>query len=307
MKAYVLARLGQSVVVLFGAVAISFVLTNVIGSPADALAVPWMTEEQRRALDAQLGYDLPVLPRFLHYVTGVVHGDFGISYRTNRGALQEVGTALPNTLLLVVCALTLAVGIALVLAVYSVRRRDSGSDRVLRGGIGLLQGMPDFWLALMLLLAFSVGLAWLPSFGFEQASSLLLPTLALSLPIVPILFRIFRGQLLDVLASDFVEAMRARGLSEPVIVYRHGLPNIASTSAALIAFQLGHLIAGDMIIESVFAWPGIGNLMISAVLARDFAVVECVIVVVAALYVGLNLLADLVQLWVDPRVRVGAA
>ncbi|MEU6644007.1 ABC transporter permease [Saccharomonospora sp. NPDC046836] len=307
VRRYLLSRLLQGVIVLFGAVAISFVLTNVIGKPADVLGGPYLTEEQRAALNAELGYDRPLLPRFLDYLQGVATGNFGTSYRTDDSALALVLNALPNTLVLVLLALVVAVLIAISLATFSARHREHRLDRLLRRTIGVLQGMPEFWLALMLILIFSVQLALFPSFGFYSPSSLVLPAAALALPLVPTLFRIFRGQLLDVLSGDFVEAMRARGLSERLIVYRHALPNTTGPSATFIALQLGHLIGGSLIIETIFSWPGIGNLTISSVQARDFAVVQAVIIVVAAFYVLLNLAADLIVMASDPRVRVGVS
>lgn len=304
---YVTSRLLQSVVVLFGAIAISFALTNMIGKPADIVGGAYMTAEQRDALNARLGYDKPLRTRFLDYLHSVFAGQFGISYRSNEPAAGPVLAALPNTLLLVLTAMAVAAAAAMLLAVFSARHREDRLDRALRRSIGALQGMPEFWLALMLILLFSVQLRAMPSFGFTSPAALVLPVVSLALPIVPTLFRVYRGNLLDMLSGDVVEAMRARGLSERLIVYRHGLRNILGPSATFSALQLGYLIGHSLIVESIFAWPGIGNLMVSAVHARDFAVMQAIIVVVAALFIVLNLAADLVVLVTDPRVRVGAA
>jgi ABC-type dipeptide/oligopeptide/nickel transport system permease component len=304
---FLLGRLGQGVFVLFGAVTISFLLTNAVGKPADVIGGLYMSEEQRATLNAQMGYDQPLVVRFLHYIGGVLTGDFGVSYRTKDSAGEIVLSALPNTLLLVLTALLTAGLIATPLAIFSARKRDVRRDWFLRRSIGVLQGLPDFWLALMLILVFSVQLNLMPSFGFTSYASLVLPALALGLPIVPTLFRLFRGQLLDVLGNEFVEAMRARGLSERVIVYRHGIRNTAGPAATLVALQIGYLIVETIIVETVFSWPGIGNLLVSSVQARDFAVVQTIIIVVAAFYVLINLIADAVLVFSDPRVRRGGA
>lgn len=304
---YLASRIGQGLVVLFGAIAISFVLTNVIGQPADVIGGPFMTAEQRTMLNARLGYDQPILSRFADYLAGVVTGNFGVSYRTNGSAMSMTFNALPYTLILVFSAMLVAGAISLALAIFSVRNQNSLRDRLLRRSIGVLQGLPEFWLALMLMLVFSVHIQIFPSFGFSGISSLVLPTTALALPVIPTLFRLFRGQLLDVLGSEFVEAMRARGLSEQVIVYRHGLRNILGPAVNLIALQSGYLISGSIIVETIFSWPGIGNLAISSVLARDFSVVQAIIIVVAGFYVLLNLAADLIFLLSDPRVGTGAS
>lgn len=304
---YVANRLLQSVVVLFGAIAISFALTNLIGKPADVIGGAYMSQEQRDALNVRLGYDKPLLTQFVDYLKSVATGKFGISYRDSEPAAGHVLAALPNTVVLVVTAMLVAALIAMVLAVFSTRHREDRWDRALRRSIGMLQGMPEFWLALMLVLIFSVEFELLPSFGFTSASALILPAASLSLPIIPTLFRVFRGQLLDVMSGEMVQAMRGRGLSERVILYRHALRNIAGPSSTFAALQLGYLIGHCLIVESIFAWPGIGNLMVSSVQARDFAVVQAIIVVVAALFILLNLAADLVVLITDPRVRVGAS
>lgn len=303
---YILARLGQGLLVLFGAALIGFILTNVIGTPADVIGGVFLPEDQREAINARLGYDRPLHVRFAEYLVGAVVGNFGVSYRTNDSAMGMVLGTLPSTLLLVACALVSSTLVALPLAIFSSRKRESRRDRLLRRSIGVLQGTPEFWLALMLILAFSVQLQIFPSFGFSGLSSLVLPTVALAFPIVPTLFRLFRGQLLDVLGRDFVVAMRARGLSEQAIVYHHGLRNILAPAVTLVALLLGYLISGSILIETIFSWPGMGNLTISAVLARDFAVVQAVIIIVAAFYVVLNLAADLIVLISDPRVRRGA-
>ncbi|MEU3274244.1 ABC transporter permease [Saccharomonospora sp. NPDC006951] len=301
---YLANRLGQGLVVVFGAIAISFVLFNVLGRPADIIGGPFMTPEDRAALNARLGYDRPLLDRFFHYITGIFRGDFGVSYRSSRNAIADVLAVLPNTIILVLSAILLAGLIALPLAIFSVRHRETLRDRFLRRSVGFLQGMPEFWLSLMLVLAFSVSIPLLPSFGFTQLSALVLPTLALALPIIPTFFRLFRGQLLDVLGNDFVEAMKARGLSGRVIVYHHGLRNMVGPAATFAALQLGYLLGGSLVVETIFSWPGIGNLAVSSITLRDFAVTQTIIIVIAVFYVVLNLVADLVVLTSDPRIRV---
>jgi ABC-type dipeptide/oligopeptide/nickel transport system permease component len=300
---YVLTRVLQGIVVILGAALIGFILTNVIGKPGDVFGPLSTTPEQRDAFNKSLGYNEPLVPRFVDYIVGILHGNFGLSFRTNESAMNTVLAGVPETLLLVVSALTVATLVALLLAIYSVRHREGRLDRLLRQTIGILQGLPDYWLALMLILVFSVWLSAVPSFGLTGPSSLVLPTVALAVPLIPILFRVFRGELLDVLSNDFLEAMRARGLSERTIVYRHGIRNMVGPCVTFVALLLGGMFAGDIIVETIFAWPGIGNLAFSAVQTRDYAVVQAIIIVVATFYVVLNLAADLFVLFTDPRVR----
>ncbi|HVV11194.1 ABC transporter permease [Amycolatopsis sp.] len=302
---YFVTRILQGLVVVLGAVLISFLLTNVIGKPSDVIGGPFLTADQRAALNVQLGYDRPLFYRFMHYISRIFVGDFGVSYRTNQGAISSVLTALPNTLILVLVAIVVAVFVGLALAMLGARRPDMLGDRVVRRTIGVLQGVPDFWLGLMLILLFSVKLGKLPSFGFYGPSSIVLPAATLALPVIPIMYRLFRGQLLEVLSSEFVEAMHSRAISTNRIMFRHALRGILGPASNYIALQLGYLISGSIIVETIFSWPGIGNLVVSAVLARDFVVVQAIIIVVALFYVLLNLIADVIMFANDPRVRAG--
>jgi peptide/nickel transport system permease protein len=298
-------RLLQGAAVVLGAVVISFLITNVAGNPSDVIGGSLLTPHQRAELSHQLGYDRPVLVRLGEYVAGAVHGDFGDSWRTGQSALSLVLGALPETLLLIACALTLALLIAVPFSVFSVLRRDSRTDRSLRGGLMLVAALPDYWIALLLVLLLSLSLGALPSVGFESPKSLIMPTVAIALPLVPTSVRLLRAALLDVMGQDFVTTLRAKGIGERAIVARYGLKHAAAPFATLLAMQVGWLLGGTIIIEVIFAWPGMGSLLQDAVTNRDIAVIQAVVVVVAVGYVLLNLAADLFVALMDPRIRVG--
>jgi ABC-type dipeptide/oligopeptide/nickel transport system permease component len=301
--AFLARRLAQSVLVVLGAVLISFVLVNLSGNSVLASKSTLLTPAQLQQLEQQLGFDRPLPQRLVEYLGNVVQGDFGTSYRFGGSALGVVLDAMPNTLLLVAGALIVALGIGIPAALYSAIRRDTRSDRWLRRAISVCQGIPEFWLGLVLVLLFSVKLGAFPSIGFGGPDAVVLPVIALAVPLVPAVFRLLRGQLLDVLGRDFVEALRIRGMGERRIVVRHAARNALPGFVTYLALQIGYLLGGTLIVEVVFGWPGIGSLTIDAVKARDLGVVQAVVVSLACVYVLLNLLADLAVLWLDPRVR----
>jgi ABC-type dipeptide/oligopeptide/nickel transport system permease component len=305
---YLTSRLGQGAVVVFGALVISFLLGALAGDPADVIAGAsgLVTPEQKEAIREQLGYGDPLPVRFLQYVGDTLQADLGTSYRSGEPALGVVLTALPNTLLLVSGALLAAAAIAVPLSLWSALRRERLDDRWMRRALVVTQGMPEFWLALMLVLLFSVLLGWLPSIGFDGPSSMILPVAALAAPLVPTLVRLIRAQLLDVMQLEFVVALRAKGFSDLSIAARHGLRNVLPGMLTFLALQAGWLVGGTLVVESVFGWPGLGSLLLDAVQTRDLALVQAGVLVIALAYVVLNLAADLMVLALDPRVRVGA-
>jgi peptide/nickel transport system permease protein len=304
---YLLGRLGQGLLVVFGAITISFLLVHITGNPAQVLAGGTLPPRQVAALSHQLGYDKPLLQQYVDYLGGVVHGDFGDSFRYQSSAASLVLSALPNTLLLVALAILLATALAIATALYSVLHAETRFDRWLRRALIVLQGIPDFWLCLLLVLVFGVRLRWLPTIGFSGVTSLILPVVTLALPLVSSFVRLLRANLLDLSGSDFMVALRAKGLSEREIMWRHGLRNALVPFLTYLALQAGWLIGGTIIIESIFVWPGIGPVLLSAVQVRDLTVVQAVVVIIAVAFVLLNLLVDGLVMWLDPRTRTRPA
>jgi peptide/nickel transport system permease protein len=299
--------LAQGAVVIFGAVVISFGLIHISGDPARTLIGGFMPDAQVRLLSHQLGYDRPLIVQFLDYLGHLARGDLGESFRFHESALSLVLVALPKTLLLVSGAIILASAVAIATAMFSVIKRESWADRVLRRVLIVGQGMPEFWLGLLLILIFAVWLGVLPSLGFDDWTSPILPIVTLALPLSSILTRLLRSQLLDIMTSDFVVALRAKGLTEREILVRHALLNALSPFITYIALQVGWLVGGTVVVESVFTWPGLGALALSAAKTRDLQVLQAIVILIAVGYVGFNLLADLLVIWIDPRIRVGKA
>jgi peptide/nickel transport system permease protein len=304
---YVGRRLLQGLGVLLIAATIGFLLTNAIGNPSDMLKGGVLDPQALKEYQRSLGYDKPLLSRYVSYIGGLLHGHFGNSYRFNESGMKIVLDALPYTLMLVGGAVVLALSLSVPLAVLSVIRRGSLVDRSMQRGLMVLQGVPEFWLGLVLALVFGGIWRIFPTIGYVGLQSLVLPACALGIPLVPTFVRLMRGQLLDTMQMDFVDALRAKGLDERTIVVRHGLRNVVGPFVTLLALQFGFLIGGSILIEAVFAWPGIGSAALSAVSARDLAVLQSLILLVTVCFVLLNLLADVFVLWRDPRIRLERA
>lgn len=308
MGRYLLARLGQAVVVVLGAIMLSFWLANLTGNAVDAALGTTVSGSTRQALIERYGYDQPVFERFVRYVGNALQGDFGDSFSKPVSALSQVWDALPYTLGLVAGAIVLSCSVAIPVAVMSVLRENSRFDVITRRSFMLLQGIPDFFIGILLVLLFAVTLGWLPSFGVSAGvRSYILPVIALSLPLLSTLTRLVRSQLLDILRMEFVTALRVKGLTWREIVLRHAIANALPAIVTYLALQLGWLLSGTIVVEIVFGIPGVGSLVVASTTARDVNVVEAVVVVVAITYVVLNLLADLAVRALDPRTReVGA-
>lgn len=304
MGRYVAGRLGQGILVVLGAIAISFALANLTGNAVEArFGSGVVAAETREQLIREYGLDRPLLERFGDYVVDAARGDFGRSFGSADSALSLVVDAVPYTLILVAGAISLACLFGLPVALYSVLHRDSKVDVATRRVFILLQGLPDFFVAVLLVLIFAVTLRWVPSFGVSGVVSYVLPIVALSLPLLSTLTRLLRAQLLDILGTEFVTALRVKGLTAREVVLRHGVRNALPPLIAYLALQLGWLLGGTILVEMVFGIPGIGQLAISSTLRRDLAVVQAIVVLVAVAYVVLNLLADLIVYALDPRVR----
>jgi ABC-type dipeptide/oligopeptide/nickel transport system permease component len=306
---YIAKRVGQGLLVVLGAITVSFFIVNVAGNPVQALGAGgvFITPRQLRHLSVLYGYNRPLLDQFGHYLVGVLHGNFGTAFRRPVGALSEVMQALPATLELVAGTVLITIVLSIPIAVFAVLRRGSVVDRVIRVVLMILQGVPQFWLAIILVLCFSVELHWLPSFGESDPGSYVLPIVALALPLLSTVVRLLRSEMLDVMGMDFITVLRVKGLPERDIVVRHALRNAMPSLVTFMALQVGWLVGGTIIVEAVFSWPGIGTLIITATNNQDLTVIQALVVVVAVVFVLFNLLADLIVLILDPRLRAQSA
>jgi ABC-type dipeptide/oligopeptide/nickel transport system permease component len=250
-----------------------------------------------------MGLDLPIYRQYLHFVTNAAQGDLGTSYRTKRPVTDQIRSRLPNTAKLTVASLAVALAIGLTAGILSATFRNSWIDRVsmLIAVAGV--SIPAFWLGLMLILLFSVKLGWLPVAGAQTWQHLVLPALTLGLVVSAVLARITRASMLEALSQDYIRTARAKGLSEYFVVWRHALRNALIPVITIVGLLVGTLLSGAFIIEAVFGYPGIGLLAVQALLTRDFPMIQGIVLLVAIIYVFVNLLVDILYGFIDPRIK----
>jgi ABC-type dipeptide/oligopeptide/nickel transport system permease component len=305
MGAYVVRRLFFSLFVLWGAVTIIFVVLRLVpGDPAYIMLGPDADQAQVAALRAQLGLDQSLIQQYATYLTNVVHLDFGESFRLNADSMSLVLQRVPATIQLATAALLLSLLIGLPLGVVAALRAHTWVDRTISVFSLMGQSTPSFWLGIVLILVFARGLKVLPSAGSGTWAHLVLPTITLALPFLAILVRLTRIGLLEVVHEGYVQTARAKGLGEGIVILVHAMRNALIPIVTVVGLQFGALLGGTVIVETVFAWPGVGRLLIDSIGRRDYGVVQAAILLVATIFVLINLLVDLVYGFLDPRVRL---
>ena len=303
MAAYLVRRLFQTIATALFVTVIVFVLARLTGDPTVLLLPTEATEADRDFFRRQLGLDQPLPQQYLSFIGNVVAGDLGTSFRHRVPALSLVLSKLPATLELACASMLLAIVLALPAGIVAAVRRGSWTDTVVRWFATLGQATPTFWLGLMLILIVSVGLNLLPTSGRGSFAQLVLPTVTLGWYSTAAIARLTRSSMIEVLQSDFVKFERLSGLPEWRIVTRHALKNAAIPILTFMALQFGVLLSGAVVTERVFAWPGIGQLTVDAILERDYPVVQAAVLVTAFLFLLINLAVDLIYSWLDPRIR----
>jgi peptide/nickel transport system permease protein len=305
--AFFVRRLGQSVFVLIGITLFVSFTIRLSGDPAVAMfqGAGAPNAEQLAEIRARLGTDRPFLEQYLEFVAGVVRGDLGTSFRSGGPVAEAVAQRFPATIGLAVASLAISLALAVPLGVLAARRRGGPVDLAIRVVSLLGLSFPNFWLGIMLILIFGVRLRWLPPSGFEGPASFVLPSLTLGLILASTTTRLVRSALLDVLSEQYVVTARAKGVREAVVVYAHALRTALIPVVTFVGLQIGGLIGGVVIIEKVFAWPGLGSLALNAISFRDYPMLQGTIVVLALFIAAVNLLVDLSYALLDPRIRVG--
>ena len=304
MTAFLLKRGGQSLVTLFGVVTLVFFIQRLTGDPVLLMVPEGATEEDIAALRAALGFDRPAVVQYLDYLAGILRLDFGQSIARNTDVLSVVAARLPYTLMLAGGALVVALGLGVPLGVYMAVRRDRPGARAAMALVLTGQSLPTFWSGILLILLFAVTLGWLPASGAREPLSLVMPSVALGLLSMATFARVTRTSVLDQLGRAHIRTARAKGVPMRRIVLRHLLRNSSIPVITVAALEIANLLAGAVIVETVFAWPGIGQLAVQSINARDFPVVQAIVLIVAAAFILLNLLADILYSVVDPRIRL---
>jgi peptide/nickel transport system permease protein len=314
MSAYLAKRLLSAVPVLLGlTVIVFFIMAMIPGDPATAILGSYATPENVAKLNRQLGLDKSLPEQYLIWLSNLVQGDFGRSYTLNRPVIDEVLERFQATLILAGAAMLLCSILGLLTGIVSAVRQFGWADRVLTFLVLIGISMPSFWLGLLLILTFAVKLRWLPASGMyaiyggggllDLLSHLLLPAVTLSVVATGVIARLTRASMLEVLRLDYIRTARAKGLTERRVIYRHAFKAALVSVIPVLGIQAGFVLGGAVYIETVFQWPGIGRMLVKAISTRDVLLVQGGVLVVAASYVLFNLLADLVQTMLDPRLK----
>jgi peptide/nickel transport system permease protein len=323
MIGFVLRRIAGALAVMLAVTAIAFVMFNYLGDPVVSILGLDASEEQRRAVEAELGLDRPLPVRFAAYLGQVLQGDFGLSYRLGRPVTDVLVERLPATVELAMSGMILALIVGIPAGVYTAIRRGSTATKVLLGASLFGISVPTFLVGLVLIWVFNVTLSVLPSFGRGETvaigwwttgfltpsglAALVLPSVSIAVFQIAMIMRLVRAEMLEVMRADHILFARARGLSEWRIMFRHALKNTLIPVTTVIALQLGSLIAFAVITESVFQWPGLGLLFLQSVAAADVTMMSAYLILIAALFVAINLIVDLLYLAIDPRLRARTA
>ena len=314
MRRYLAHRLLSALFVLAGVSFVVFLALHLApGDPAQILLGPMATAAELTTLRGQLGLDRPVLVQYGRWASRAAHGDLGRSIMLRRPVLPELWRRFQATLVLATGALLLAFPLGVLLGVLSAARPGSRLDRLSQVIALVGISMPAFWVGLLLIIGFSVRLGWLPGTGMyspagdggarDLLAHLILPAVTLALVPLAIVSRLTRASMLEVIAQDYVRTARAKGASEPRVIGWHAFRNTLVALVTVLGLEIGYLLAGAVYVETVFAWPGIGFMMVNAILTRDFPLVQGGVLLIATVYVAINLATDLLYAVVDPRVR----
>jgi peptide/nickel transport system permease protein len=304
MWRYIARRLLQTFIVLWGVSFIAFGVMFLAGDPATAMVGEDWTREQIAEFRQIMGFDQPWYVQYGRFLSRAVRGDFGVSLRQRQPNLTLIFERMPATLQLAACAMLLSIVIAIPAGVISATRRHSWLDHGASLAAMLGQSMPAFWLGIMLILIFGVGLRWTPVAGRGGLAHLILPAITLAAYPIARNARMMRSSILEVLGQAYVTTARAKGLREFLVITRHAMRNALIPVVTLIGLEFGALLGGAVITESIFAWPGVGRLTVQAIYGRDIPLVQAAVIVLAGIFVVINLLVDLFYVVLDPRIRL---
>lgn len=301
----IITRIISSLLVILGSLTLVFAIFYLLpGDPVLSMIDPtYATPEMIENLRIQLGLDQPFYIQFGHYLADMLRGDFGVSMVNSDPVLPKILANFPSTLILTLASTCIAVLIGVVLGILSAIHRNGWID-ILARTIGLFGiSMPTFWSGILLILIFSIQLGWFPAMGSDGISTLVLPAVTLGIVGAGFVIRMVRNSMLEVLNEPFITTLRAKGISRHVIMYKHALRNALIPVVTVVGMQIGEMLAGTVVIETVFSRQGIGRILADAIMARDIPVVQGVVFFTAILYVVINLLVDISYTYIDPRIR----
>lgn len=303
MGKYLVKSLLQMIPVLLLISLIVFILVRVTGDPVALMLPESATEDDRATLTRELGLDLPLYQQYGIFLANAIQGDFGTSFRYGESALPLVLERLPASFELAFAAMALAVVIAIPLGIWSAVKRNTFIDIFISGISVLGKAMPNFWMGIMLILLFSVMLGWFPVSGRGGLTHLILPAITLGVSLAAQMTRLIRSNMLEILNQDYIRTARSKGIFELFVIGKHAFRNGLIPVVTIMSLQFTSLIGGTLITETVFAWPGLGQLLVSAVNTHDMAIVQAAVFVIAIFVILMNILTDLVYRLLDPRIK----
>lgn len=303
MGSFIIKRVLLVVPVMLGVSIAAFLMSHLVpGDPVSVMLGETATADDVERLREELGFNDPIVVQYLRYIGGVFRGDFGTSIRSGQPVLTEIVDRLPSTAALTLSAVVLAAIVGITLGVIAAVRGGGWADSLIMGFAMLGISMPTFWSGILLILFFGLMLGWFPIAG-EGPMALVLPSVTLAAPASAVLARITRSSVLEVVGLDYIQSARAKGLAERIVIMRHVLRNALIPIITILGLQFGGLMSGAVIVESVFTRPGLGRYTITAIQSRDFPQIQGIVLVVAAIYVFVNLVVDLLYAVIDPRIR----
>lgn len=303
MVHYFLSKLLEALVAVWGVLTIVFFVTRILGDPAALLLPTGASAQELDALREQLGLNQPVLEQYLHYLLQILHGDFGVSFQFQRPALEVVMERMPATLELAFAAILFGTLFGVIAGTIAALNRGKLAELIVMIFALLGQATPVFWLGIMFILLFAVEFGILPTGGRGTLAHTVLPAMTLAIFVCASIARLLRSSLLDVLREDYVRTARAKGLMPRTILIWHVARNALIPVVTMIGIIMGELLGGSVVTETVFAWPGIGRLIIQAIETKDFPVIQAGVMLIAFIFVAINLLIDLAYGFLDPRIR----
>jgi len=305
MKGYILKRLFHSIFVLVGISLVVFIILHLTGDPAALLMPMDATPEQVAQFRQEMGFNDPIVVQYWRFFKGTLRGDFGESFRHSQPALDLVMERMPATIQLTLAAMVIALLVAIPVGIISAIRRNSILDHIGMTGALLGQSTPVFWLGIMLILIFSVTIQWFPSSGRGEIQHLVLPAITLGMFTMARTARMMRSSMLEVMGQEYMKTAKAKGLNPGTVILKHALKNAAIPVVTIVGMELGTLLGGAVITETIFAWPGVGRLAVQAIYNRDYPVVQAAVFLLASIFVLVNLVVDLLYTYLDPRVKLG--
>ncbi|PPD56234.1 MAG: glutathione ABC transporter permease GsiC [Methylotenera sp.] len=301
---FLIKKLLGFITVIFGVLLLTFLLIHAVpGDPVEVMLGESASVADRELLRADLGLNQPFIKQFGHYLAALSQGDLGNSIHTKTPIINLIKARYPATLKLAFLSLFIGLSIGIPLGIYAALKAGHWQDLVVTLVSVRLSAMPAFWLGPILMLVFAVWLGWLPVSGMDSGKSIILPALTLGFGLSAILTRMTRTSLLEVLNDDYIRTARAKGLSEPTVIIRHALRAALLPIITIVGLQMGSLLAGTVITETIFSWDGIGRLLVESIEKRDYPVTQACVLVVALSYVLVNLITDILYRFADPRVR----